>query len=95
MDSRASIEQRVKKIVLINLLVRAEELTPSTSFVDDLGTDSLGTVDLIMAFEDEFEEEIKRPIPDSDYEKLQTVGQVVDYIAAAAGASQRPLEICE
>ena len=54
--------------------------------MDDLGADSLDTVELIMAFEEEFKDEIKGEIPESDAEKLQTVGQVIDYIKGKAGA---------
>jgi acyl carrier protein len=55
--------------------------------LDDLGADSLDTVELIMAFEEEFKDEIKGEIPESDAEKLQTVGQVIEYIKAKAGAA--------
>lgn len=82
----SSIEDRVKKIVIEQLGVKEEEVTTSASFVDDLGADSLDTVELIMAFEEEFKDEIKGEIPESDAEKLQTVGQVTDYIKAKAGA---------
>ena len=83
----SSIEERVKKIVVEQLGVKEEEVTANASFVDDLGADSLDTVELIMAFEEEFKDEIKGEIPESDAEKLQTVGQVIDYIKAKAGQS--------
>lgn len=62
-----------------------EQITPTASFLDDLGADSLDTVELIMAFEEEFKDEIKGEIPEADAEKLQTVGQVVDYIKSKSG----------
>ena len=82
-----SVEDRVKSIIVEQLGVDAEEVTPDASFVEDLGADSLDTVELIMAFEEEFKDEIKGEIPESDAEKLQTVGQVIDYIKAKAGQS--------
>ena len=82
-----SVEERVKSIIVEQLGVDAEEVTAEASFVEDLGADSLDTVELIMAFEEEFKDEIKGEIPESDAEKLQTVGQVIDYIKSKAGAS--------
>ena len=73
-----SIEERVKKIVVEQLGVKQEEVSNEASFVDDLGADSLDTVELVMALEEEFECEI----PDEDAEKITTVQQAVDYIAA-------------
>ena len=72
----STIEERVKKIVVEQLGVKEEEATNNASFVDDLGADSLDTVELVMAFEEEFSVEV----PDEDAEKLQTVGDVVKYI---------------
>ncbi|ABS78414.1 acyl carrier protein [Coxiella burnetii] len=72
----ATVEERVKKIVVEQLGVKEEEVTNSASFVDDLGADSLDTVELVMAFEEEFETEI----PDKDAEKITTVQQAIDYI---------------
>ena len=72
----ADIEQKVKDIIINELGVDAEKVTPEDSFVEDLGADSLDTVELVMAFEEEFGIEI----PDEDAEKLQTVGDAVDYI---------------
>lgn len=71
-----SIEERVKKIVVEQLGVKEEEVTTESSFVDDLGADSLDTVELVMAFEEEFGIEI----PDEDAEKILTVQNSTDYI---------------
>ena len=72
----ADVEQKVKDIIINELGVEAEKVTPEAKFVDDLGADSLDTVELVMAFEEEFGMEI----PDEDAEKLQTVGDVNKYI---------------
>jgi acyl carrier protein len=72
----SSIEAQVKSIVAEQLGVKEEEVTNSASFVDDLGADSLDTVELVMALEEEFETEI----PDEDAEKIKTVQQAIDYI---------------
>jgi acyl carrier protein len=74
----SSIEERVQKIVVEQLGVKDEEVTKEASFVDDLGADSLDTVELVMALEEEFDTEI----PDEDAEKITTVQQAVDYINA-------------
>jgi acyl carrier protein len=74
----STIEERVKKIVIEQLGVKEDEVTANASFVDDLGADSLDTVELVMALEEEFETEI----PDEDAEKITTVQQAVDYIKA-------------
>jgi acyl carrier protein len=74
----SSIEDRVKKIVVEQLGVSEGEVTPSASFVDDLGADSLDTVELVMALEEEFDCEI----PDEQAEKITTVQQAIDYINA-------------
>jgi len=74
----STIEERVQKIVIEQLGVKEEEVTLQASFVDDLGADSLDTVELVMALEEEFETEI----PDEDAEKITTVQQAVDYINA-------------
>lgn len=71
------IETRVKKIVVEQLGVKEEEVTTDASFVDDLGADSLDTVELVMALEEEFETEI----PDEDAEKILTIKDAVKYIA--------------
>jgi acyl carrier protein len=86
MADKEPIEQRVKKIIVNQLSVKEEQVTPTASFLDDLGADSLDTVELIMAFEEEFKDEIKGEIPEADAEKLRTVGQVVDYIKAKSAA---------
>ncbi len=72
----STVEERVKKIVVEQLGVKEEEVKNSSSFVDDLGADSLDTVELVMALEEEFETEI----PDEDAEKITTVQQAIDYI---------------
>ncbi|MGC6404492.1 MAG: acyl carrier protein [Candidatus Comchoanobacterales bacterium] len=72
----SSIEDRVKKIVVEQLGVNEEEVKSEASFVDDLGADSLDTVELVMALEEEFETEI----PDEEAEKITTVQQAIDYI---------------
>jgi acyl carrier protein len=77
----SSIEERVKKIVVEQLGVKETEVNSESSFVDDLGADSLDTVELVMALEEEFETEI----PDEEAEKITTVQQAIDYINANAG----------
>jgi acyl carrier protein len=72
----ASVEERVKTIIVEQLGVDEGEVTPTASFVDDLGADSLDTVELVMAFEENFGIEI----PDEDAEKIATVKDAVDYI---------------
>ena len=73
-----NIEQRVKKIVAEQLGVNEGDIKNESNFVDDLGADSLDTVELVMAFEEEFECEI----PDEDAEKITTVQQAIDYVNA-------------
>ena len=80
-----TIEQRVSTIIVDQLNVNVEQVTAAASFLDDLGADSLDTVELIMAFEEEFQDEIDGEIPEADAEKLQTVGDVVKYITEKAG----------
>jgi acyl carrier protein len=77
----SSIQERVKKIVVEQLGVKEDEVSDESSFVDDLGADSLDTVELVMALEEEFETEI----PDEEAEKITTVKQAVDYINANIG----------
>lgn len=72
----ATIEERVIKIAVEQLGVKAEDVTPSSSFVNDLGADSLDTVELVMALEEEFETEI----PDEEAEKITTIQEAVAYI---------------
>ncbi|KAI5914265.1 MAG: acyl carrier protein [Proteobacteria bacterium] len=73
-----NIEQRVKKIVAEQLGVNESEIKNDSSFVDDLGADSLDTVELVMALEEEFECEI----PDEEAEKITNVQQAIDYVSA-------------
>jgi len=72
----ASVEERVKQIIVEQLGVEEAEVTSTASFVDDLGADSLDTVELVMAFEEAFDLEI----PDEDAEKIRTVQDAIDYI---------------
>ncbi len=72
------VEARVKEIIVEQLGVDASEVNPQASFVNDLGADSLDTVELVMALEEEFDVEI----PDEEAEKIQSVGQAIDYIKA-------------
>ncbi|MEK6645441.1 MAG: acyl carrier protein [Candidatus Firestonebacteria bacterium] len=72
----AAIEDRVKEIIIDQLGVAAEQVTLEASFIDDLGADSLDTVELVMAFEEEFNMEI----PDEDAEKIRTVTDAIEYI---------------
>jgi acyl carrier protein len=74
----SDIEARVREIVVEHLGVNADEVTSDASFIDDLGADSLDTVELVMALEEAFECEI----PDEEAEKITTVKQAVDYINA-------------
>jgi acyl carrier protein len=74
----SSIAEQVKSIVAEQLGVKEEEVTNAASFVEDLGADSLDTVELVMALEEEFETEI----PDEDAEKITTVQEAIDYITA-------------
>jgi acyl carrier protein len=71
-----TIEERVKKIIAEQLGVNEGEITNESSFVDDLGADSLDTVELVMALEEEFSTEI----PDEEAEKITTVQQAIDYV---------------
>lgn len=71
-----AVQEKITEIIVEQLGVKPEEVTPEASFVDDLGADSLDTVELVMALEEEFGIEI----PDEDAEKIQTVGDAVKYI---------------
>ena len=75
-----AVADKVKSIIVEQLGVDEEEVTPDASFVDDLGADSLDTVELVMAFEEEFSIEI----PDDAAEKIQTVGDAINFINANA-----------
>ena len=72
----AAVDEKVKKIIVEQLGVDEEDVTPDASFVDDLGADSLDTVELVMALEEEFDCEI----PDDQAEKITTVQQAIDYV---------------
>ena len=72
----ANVADRVKEIIVDQLGVNPEQVTPEAKFIEDLGADSLDTVELVMALEEEFGAEI----PDEDAEKLQTVGAVINYL---------------
>src|ERR671937_28634 len=80
MAEEKSIEEKVKDIIVEQLGVNPEQVTPQASFIEDLGADSLDIVELVMAFEEEFAVEV----PDEDAEKLQTVGDVIKYIQERA-----------
>ncbi len=77
-----AVESKIKTIIAEQLGVKPEEVTPTASFVDDLGADSLDTVELIMALEEEFNVEI----PDEDAEKMKTVGDAIKYIEEKTNA---------
>jgi acyl carrier protein len=81
MSAEKSVEQRVKDIIVEQLGVKPEQVTPEAKFIEDLGADSLDTVELVMALEEEFGQEI----PDEEAEKLQTVGDVIKYIEEHQG----------
>ena len=78
MAAEKTIEQKVKDIIVEQLGVNADQVTPDAKFIEDLGADSLDIVELIMALEEEFECEI----PDEEAEKITTVQQAVDYVKA-------------
>jgi acyl carrier protein len=77
----ANIEERVKDIIVEELGVERDKLTPEASFMEDLGADSLDTVELVMAFEKEFDIDI----PDEEAEKLRTVGDALKYLHEKLG----------
>ena len=77
----ATVYERLKKILVKLLGVKEEEITPSTSFADDLGADSLDLVEIIMAIEEEFSStSLKVDIPDEDAEKIVTIEDAIDYL---------------
>jgi len=76
METVKRVVEKVKRIIREQLGVEEDEITPTTSFVDDLGADSLDTVELVMAIEEAFDIEI----PDNDAEKMRTVQDLIDYI---------------
>lgn len=79
-----AVADKVKSIIAEQLGVKPEEVTPAASFIDDLGADSLDTVELVMALEEEFGIEI----PDEDAEKMTTVGDAMKYIEEKANAAK-------
>ncbi|MEY4775159.1 MAG: hypothetical protein RIT40_2194 [Planctomycetota bacterium] len=78
MANTGTVEERVIKIVCDKMGVPKEKVKRETDFINDLGADSLGTVELVMSFEDEFE----ITIPDEDAEKIRTVGNAIEYISS-------------
>jgi len=78
-----AVQEKITEIIVEQLGVKPEEVTPEASFVDDLGADSLDTVELVMALEEEFGIEI----PDEDAEKMTTVGDAIKYIDTKAAGS--------
>jgi len=80
----SKIEEQVKSIVAEQLGVKEDEVTNDASFVDDLGADSLDTVELVMALEEEFETEI----PDEEAEKITTVQQAIDFVTSRQGQGE-------
>ena len=78
----SSVEDKVKQIIVEQLGVDESEVTPTASFIDDLGADSLDTVELVMAFEKEFDIDI----PDEEAEKLRTVGDAIGYLNQKVGS---------
>jgi len=81
----ASVDEKVKQIIVEQLGVDEAEVTPNASFVDDLGADSLDTLELVRAFEEAFDIEI----PDEDAEKIRTVKDAVDYISKNAKVTKQ------
>lgn len=77
----SAVGDKVKEIIAKQLGVKLEEVTPQATFIDDLGADSLDTVEIVMALEEEF----KAEIPDEDAEKMKTVGEAIKYIEERAG----------
>lgn len=77
-EAMSSVEERVKKLICDQLGVKEDQVKDEASFVEDLGADSLDTVELVMALEEEFETEI----PDEEAEKITTVKEAIDYILA-------------
>ena len=80
--SDSSIEEKVKDIIVEQLSVNAEQVNPDAKFIEDLGADSLDTVELVMAFEEEFSIEV----PDEEAEKLQTVGDMIRYVESSGSS---------
>jgi len=82
MAAEKPVEARVKEIIVEQLGVNADQVTPDAKFIEDLGADSLDTVELVMALEEEFGHEI----PDEDAEKLRTVGDAIGYLNQKVGS---------
>ncbi len=76
MSTEESVEEQVKEIIVKQMGVNKDQVTPETSFINDLGADSLDTVELVMELEDAFDVSI----PDDDAEKIQTVGDAINYV---------------
>ncbi len=76
MSTEESVEEKVKEIIVKQMGANKDQVTPETSFINDLGADSLDTVELVMELEDAFD----MSIPDEDAEKMQTVGDAINYI---------------
>ena len=76
MSTEESVEEKVKEIIVKQMGANKDQVTPETSFINDLGADSLDTVELVMELEDAFDVNI----PDEDAEKMQTVGDAINYI---------------
>src|ERR1700758_5716628 len=87
----ASVEEKVKQIIVEQLGVDEAEVTPTAHFIEDLGADSLDIVELVMAFEEAFEIEI----PDEDAEKIATVKDAIDYIEGRTAKKELPAKILE
>ncbi|HOX10165.1 MAG: acyl carrier protein [Candidatus Omnitrophica bacterium] len=77
----SAVADKVREIIAKQLGVKLEEVTPQATFIDDLGADSLDTVEIVMALEEEF----KAEIPDEDAEKMKTVGEAIKYIEEKSG----------
>ena len=77
----SAVGDKVREIIAKQLGVKLEEVTPQATFIDDLGADSLDTVEIVMALEEEF----KAEIPDEDAEKMKTVGEAIKYIEEKTG----------